>query len=129
MYNAQQQAERKRLLAQIHINAKGMRDEDYRALVAGHSKYGCESAGELLLSELRLLAKFLRPENRAEQAAAPGMITPKQLRFIRALWAQKSRDKEAESLRRWVAKCWHIDCLAWLSRAQASQVIKALEKF
>ncbi len=129
MLNEQQQAERKRLLAQVHINAKGLGEADYRSMVAGHSKYGYESAGELRLTELRLLARALRPENRSQPAAAPGMITSKQLKFIRVLWSQKSRDKGDESLRRWVAKCWHIDRLEWLPRNLASQVIKALEKF
>ena len=113
----------------IHIAKQqlGLDDEIYRNILA---QYGATSSKELSSAQaLRLIKYFQEAGFRIRVKYREGMITPKQISYLKYLWRSnpKVRNKSVEALEKYVKRIIKIDRLEWIPIDRVHKVIKAIE--
>ena len=125
----------------------GLCDEYYRCML---SQYGVESSKDLTFEEAEGLWATLQQmateagigkkkisrgkkydDLEADGKRDPSMATPRQLRMIEAVWADvsymgNSKDR-AKALRAFIEKRFRVSDLRFVTKANASKIIKTLE--
>lgn len=125
----------------------GLCDEYYRCIL---SQYGVESSKDLTFEEAEGLWATLQQmateagiggkkisrgkkydDLEADGKRDPSMATPRQLRMIEAVWAdvsymENSKDR-AKALRAFIEKRFRVSDLRFVTKANASKIIKTLE--
>ena len=131
-------ANRKALLAKIHIAKKelGLDDDTYRMMLTELT--GKNSAGKLSVPQLkfvvvRLVEAGFKPKS-AKKAKQKDLICDPQSKKIRALWmelhkAGAVRDPSEQALAAYVKRQTKIESLKWLTTPQASGVIESLKQW
>jgi len=128
---------RKRLIQLIHVARSkiGLADEDYRALLEGAT--GKSSSADMSLAELDAVLGVMRKLGFVSSGAGDGKslavspenvggASPRQVYYIKGLWALVSRRKSEESLKAVIKRIAGVDDIRFIPRRSASAVILAL---
>ncbi len=113
----------------IHAWAKrqGMDDELYRDwLRANFGATSCKNMNAGQFGQFLAMAGLAPPM--PGQKKHPDRLTDTQNRMILALWGQKSRKGDLQSLSAWLKGRWGVASSKQLTKSQASRVITALQK-
>lgn len=120
----------KKQIKLIHtaIHQLGIDDETYRTML---SAYGVTSSKELTYPQARDLIEQLQELgfDLKERKYREGMITPRQMAYIKYLWRENPnvKHKAVASLEAFVKRITGLDRLDWLPREKVQKVIKAIE--
>ena len=133
---------RRALLALVHIAKAelGLDDATYRAMLRRitrrTSAAKCTNRQlEQVLDHLRRLgwqAGKPRPARKYDDLGErPGMATPRELRYIEALWAELTPEQDetirARTLRAFLRSQYRVEDITWLTEGQAHAAIEALK--
>jgi len=128
---------RKRLIQLIHVGRSkiGLADDDYRALLGGAT--GKSSSADMTVAELETVLQTMRKLGFVASGSGEekgltvrpenvGDASPRQIYYIKGLWALASKKKSEESLRAIIKRIAGVDDIRFVPRRSASAVILAL---
>lgn len=131
--------ERNKLIQLIHIakNKLNMDTDTYRQLLLNLTGIASTSAMNThqlnkVLTAMKTKGFNIKPAGKAKTQRP--LVNYPQAKKLRALWLEMHtqgfvRDSSEEALRRWVKRETKVDCLEWLTTAQASLVIEKLKNW
>ncbi|APF16974.1 protein of unknown function DUF1018 [Caldithrix abyssi DSM 13497] len=113
----------------IHIAKQqlGIDEDTYRDILG---QYGVKSSKDLTPEQAKGLIRYFQKFGfRIKIKYREGMITPKQIGYLKYLWQSnpKVRNKSVEGLENFVKRIIKIDRLEWIPRNKVQKVIKAIE--
>jgi len=128
---------RKRLIQLIHVGRSkiGLADDNYRALLEGVT--GKSSSADMTVAELETVLQTMRKlgfvaagsgeeKGLAVRPENVGDASPRQIYYIKGLWALASRKKSEESLKAIIKRIAGVDDIRFVPKRSASAVILAL---
>jgi len=119
-------------LIRVAASRCGLDEETYRALIAG---FGVEHTRDLNTKDVNtIISKFRQMgfkqttiKNVTPKKPEHCRITQSQLDYIAAMWKEKSRAKDIQSLNKLCKKITGIDNISWLMKTDASKLIAAVK--